>query len=78
MDDDWDDNDDECEDDDGNDEGEMPCPYCGQPIYDDSPRCAHCGQYLSSEDAAAAPKPMWIVLGVVLCLLLIFSWLSWR
>ena len=28
-------------------------------IYKDPPRCPHCGNYLSAEDAAAARKPSW-------------------
>jgi len=29
----------------------IPCPYCVREIYEDSPRCPHCGQYISGEDA---------------------------
>ena len=57
--DDWDEGCDHGESDDWNDDGDEErfddsCPYCGQEIYEDSPRCPHCGQYISEEDAAPA------------------------
>lgn len=59
--------------DDGDDEGEtIPCPYCGEPYYEDSPRCPACGKYVSREDVASAGKPWWIIVTVVLLLL---AWL---
>ena len=48
---------------DGDEETTIPCPYCRRPIYEDSPRCPHCGNYLSAEDAAPARKPWWILVG---------------
>jgi hypothetical protein len=78
----WDDSYDDDEDDedldllDADDDDEtIECPYCGRSIHEDSPRCPYCEQYLSVEDAPAAPKPWWIVLGVVVCLLMMLTWL---
>lgn len=52
-------------DDDGNDT--VPCPYCRRLIHEDSQRCPHCGHYISEEDASPR-KPLWIVVGALLCL----------
>ena len=65
------------DDDSWSDDGDTttPCPYCNHPIYDDSCRCPHCGNYLSEEDVGSARKPWWIIAGVVLALLIIFFWI---
>ena len=56
--------------DDGDDEGEtLPCPYCGERYYEDSPRCPACGKYLSREYSPSERKPWWIVIAVGLLLL---------
>jgi hypothetical protein len=54
----------------------MPCPYCQQEIFEDSPRCPQCGQYISEEDAPAARRPWWIIIGVLLCLCAIWIWIT--
>ena len=64
--------------DDDEDDSTIPCPYCGQEMYEDAPRCPHCGQYISSEDAAPSRAPWWIILGVVLCLCAIWVWIAGR
>lgn len=44
---------------DGDDEpATAPCSACGAEIYDDSPRCPICGQYLPG-NAAAIYRPAW-------------------
>jgi hypothetical protein len=53
----------------------IPCPNCQQEMYEDSPRCPHCGEYVSEESFPAAQKPWWIILGVVLCLIVIAIWI---
>jgi hypothetical protein len=72
---DWSD-DDEWDDDAELDGGEptIDCPYCGDEIHEDSPRCPACGEYLSAEDAPRERPPWWIVLGVAVCLLLVYLW----
>lgn len=50
------------------------CPYCEVEIHEDSQRCPACGEYLSTEDAPYRRKPGWIVLGVAVCLLLVYLW----
>jgi hypothetical protein len=64
-------------DEDGEDgEPTIPCPYCREEMFEDSPRCPHCGQYISEEDASAGQKPWWIIVGVVLCLIVIAIWIA--
>jgi hypothetical protein len=60
------------------DEPTVPCPYCRREIFEDSPRCPHCGQYISDEDARGARKPWWIVLGALLCLAVVWVWVASR
>jgi hypothetical protein len=52
----------------------MPCPHCGQAVYDDTERCPHCENYLSREDAPSN-HPLWLVVGVVTCLILVALWI---
>jgi hypothetical protein len=60
------------------DEGGLtePCPYCGKEVYEGAPRCPSCGQYISDEDAPPARKPWWLVLGVVVCLYVVYRWIA--
>jgi predicted nucleic acid-binding Zn ribbon protein len=52
-----------------------PCPYCGKPIYERAEVCPHCGQYISKEDWRAR-KPVWIVVGAIICVaLILLYWL---
>ena len=45
------------------------CPMCGKLIYEQAEVCPHCGNFISAEHARHR-KPMWIVIGVILCLIL--------
>jgi hypothetical protein len=70
---------DEWEDDWGSDGDEptVPCRYCRREIHEDSVRCPYCEQYLSAEDEVApARKPWWLVLGVLVCLYLVYRWIA--
>jgi hypothetical protein len=62
-------------DDDEDDGGTVPCPYCRKEIHEDSVRCPYCEQYISQEDAPTGPRPLWFVLGVVLTLLVVAYWI---
>lgn len=66
----WDDFDDE-------DEGEptIPCPHCRREVHEDSQQCPYCEQYISREDAPPGLKPWWLITGIVLCLLIVISWI---
>lgn len=51
------------------------CPYCRREIHEDSQRCPYCEQYISGEDAPRQAKPLWIVVGVIVCLYIVFRWI---
>jgi uncharacterized paraquat-inducible protein A len=54
----------------------VPCPYCKRLIHEDSPRCPYCGNYISQQDAPAARKPWWIIVGAVLVLYIVYRWIA--
>ena len=56
------------------DEWAVPCPFCGEEIYEDAERCPECGRYLTKEDAPSGPKSWWIVAGVVICIAIVVAW----
>lgn len=72
-DDEWDD--DESDDDESDDEADVEgessaldeadaatltaCSQCGASIYDDSPRCPHCGTYLPTDVSPLRGRPWW-------------------
>lgn len=55
----------------------IPCPYCGNEVHEDSPRCPSCENYLSLEEVQPRPikKPWWVLLGAGLGLLVFLRWL---
>ena len=63
--------------DDHDDDPTAPCPHCGEPIYDDAERCPDCGHYLSREDAPRS-RPAWFVVGFLLCLAVVMTWILGR
>jgi hypothetical protein len=63
---------------DEDDEPTVPCPYCRREVLEDSPRCPYCENYISEEDAPAARKPWWVVVGVLLCLYAVYRWITSR
>ncbi len=48
--------------DDDNEQTTEPCPACGAEIYDDSPQCPVCGEYILSGAAASHRWPIWMVI----------------
>jgi hypothetical protein len=69
----WDDDEgDELDDD---DDSTIPCPHCRHPVYEDAERCPHCERYLSAEDAPLGRKPLWIVIGVIAALAVVYIWI---
>lgn len=63
---------------DDDDDGEtIPCPFCRREIHEDAERCPYCERYLSDEESEgrAADKPLWFVIGFLLCLVVLFYWL---
>jgi hypothetical protein len=81
RDEDWDEDSDPDEDDDvpdfGDDEPMIPCPHCGLDVHDEAERCPHCEQYISKEDAPPVRKPWWIIVGVAVCLYVVYRWNVW-
>jgi transposase-like protein len=59
------------------DEPTVPCPYCGHEVHEDTPRCPHCQNYISREDAPPSRKPWWLVVGVAACLYAVYRWIVW-
>jgi hypothetical protein len=43
------------------------CPACRKPIYEDTERCPHCGEFISSADTSDR-KPMWVIIAAIVCL----------
>ncbi len=82
---DWDDDDPELEDDpedeygsdDDDEEPTVPCPYCRREILEDAERCPYCEHYISKEDRPPERKPLWIVVGVIACLYVVYRWNAW-
>ena len=63
------------EDNEDDDEETIPCPYCQRLIHEESERCPHCENYLSEEDAPRPRKPWWLIIGVLVCLYLVYRWI---
>lgn len=55
----------------------MLCPYCRKYVHEDTPRCHHCGNYPSAEDAPSH-KPLWVVITVLVCLGIVLYFWVWR
>lgn len=64
-------------DDDWDDEPTVPCPHCRREIIEDAERCPYCEQYLSKEDAPRERKPWWVIIGVIVCLYVVYRWNVW-
>jgi hypothetical protein len=75
-----DDLDDEDLEDYSNDETVIPCPHCGEEIFDDAEQCPACGSWITGDRRASTGKPSWFVLaGVIVALLAILTWIAcWR
>ena len=57
------------------DEPTIPCPSCRREMLEDSPRCPHCGHYVSTEDQPPPPKPLWVIATALVCLLMALAWI---
>ena len=59
--------DDEYDDDDERDQYDdssetIVCPACGADVYEDSPRCPTCGNYITPSTSPLSGRPQWYVL----------------
>ena len=59
---------------DDNDET-VECPYCHRAMHEQTLRCPYCENYLSEEDAPSRRKPVWIIVAVGFCLLIVVMWI---
>jgi hypothetical protein len=62
------------EDEDEDDEPTISCPYCRREIHEDSEQCPYCRSFIPREDAPPR-KPWWMVLGVGVCLYVVYRWI---
>jgi hypothetical protein len=60
-------------DDDSEDDGTVPCPYCGAALYEDAERCPRCENYVSREDAPSR-VPLWVKVTALVCLVVAVLW----
>jgi hypothetical protein len=64
---------------DESDESEtLPCPACGEPVYEDAEQCPHCGTYVTHGTSLLSGRPTWFVvlavLGVVALIVALLRW----
>jgi hypothetical protein len=59
------------------DDDTVPCPNCRRAIHEEAERCPYCEQYITAEDAPSRP-PVWLALGVLLCLVIVVLWILGR
>ena len=67
---------DDDEDEDEDDAETIPCPYCRRQIHEDAVRCPYCEKYISAEDAPPGARPLWFIIGFLLCLLIVYWWIK--
>ena len=58
-------------DDDADDDGYVPCPYCGESIYEEAGYCSACDRWISNEDKPRKSMPAWMIL-IILLLVAVF------
>ncbi len=52
----------------------VPCPECGQPVYEDAVQCPSCGNYISPSASSAHDRPRWWIILGFLAALAAFLW----
>ena len=53
-------------DDDADDDILITCPSCGGDVYDDAPKCPHCGDWIVEPSASARLHWVWLLTAVVI------------
>ncbi len=66
---------DESDQDHGDDAETVPCPFCNKRVYEHADVCAHCGNYISEEDAPRRHVPALVWVGVILAGLCVLTWI---
>ncbi len=54
-----------------------PCPHCGHPIFDYTPRCTSCGEWLPHAAPPSARRGVGFLVVVGLLILSLLLWLMW-
>ncbi len=52
----------------------VPCPNCGQDVYEDADRCPYCAKHITPN--ASAGRPTWLIIAAILALLGVLFWLA--
>lgn len=47
---------------DDDEEPTVPCPFCRREVWEDAPRCPHCGNQLGGADVPSPGRPWWVVI----------------
>ncbi len=55
----------------------VPCPYCGRGMYEDSPRCPSCGQWVTRTGRWRTSRKVYVRGGLWLARVLLANWLLW-
>ena len=66
---------DESDQDSDEESGTLPCPKCGEEVWEEAERCPHCGEHITP-GAAANRKPWWVIVAAILALLAVLLWLA--
>jgi hypothetical protein len=53
----------------------VPCPFCEGYVYEDAEWCPHCRNYLFYDARHPGHKPLWLLGGVVVCMLVVLYWI---
>ncbi|MCX7395036.1 MAG: hypothetical protein NTW75_13035 [Planctomycetales bacterium] len=61
--------------DDWDDDGYIDCPFCGKTMLEDAEYCPSCDRWLTSEGLPKQDPPLWIIIGIVLCLGITLTWI---
>jgi uncharacterized protein (DUF983 family) len=63
---------------DADEETTIPCPHCGGDVFDGAEQCPACGSWITGDQRAVTGRPSWfVVLGVIVALLAILTWIVW-
>jgi predicted RNA-binding Zn-ribbon protein involved in translation (DUF1610 family) len=66
---------DESDQDSGEESGTLPCPNCGEDVWEEAERCPHCGEYITP-GIGSDRKPWWVIVAAILALLAVLLWLA--
>jgi len=64
----YDDDDDDDWEQDTEDDGYVPCPYCGEQMYEEAGYCSACDRWISREDAPGTSMAPWKVMIILMLL----------